>query len=96
MISVAAVSETIRLFVHSLISVAVASGWGKDVFGKEGKYQVILKKIELPIVPFIQCQEKLRTTRLGKRYLLDKSFVCAGGEPGKGEIKINSEFRLLN
>ena len=23
------------------------SGWGKDVFGKEGKYQVILKKIEL-------------------------------------------------
>lgn len=26
-----------------------ASGWGKDVWGKEGKYQVILKKIDLPI-----------------------------------------------
>lgn len=22
-----------------------ASGWGKDVFGKEGKYQVILKRV---------------------------------------------------
>lgn len=26
-----------------------ASGWGKDVWGKEGKYQVILKKIDLPM-----------------------------------------------
>lgn len=62
-----------------------ASGWGKDVFGKEGKYQVILKKIELPIVPFLPCQESLRKTRLGKRFNLHNSFLCAGGEPGKGE-----------
>lgn len=64
-----------------------ASGWGKDVFGKEGKYQVILKKIELPIVPHPQCQNVLRGTRLGKRFNLHPSFICAGGEPGKDTCK---------
>lgn len=64
-----------------------ASGWGKDVFGKEGKYQVILKKIELPVVPFAPCQNKLRETRLGKRFILHNSFICAGGEPGKDTCK---------
>jgi len=60
-----------------------ASGWGKDVFGKEGTYQVILKKFELPIVPRNICQDHLRTTRLGKYFELHSSFICAGGEPGK-------------
>ncbi|XP_055622569.1 uncharacterized protein LOC129766127 [Toxorhynchites rutilus septentrionalis] len=64
-----------------------ASGWGKDVFGKEGKYQVILKKIELPVMPFAQCQTALRTTRLGKRFILNKSFICAGGEAGRDTCK---------
>ena len=64
-----------------------ASGWGKDVFGKEGKYQVILKKIDLPIVPHALCQNSLRTTRLGKFFELHNSFVCAGGEPGKDTCK---------
>ncbi|XP_015434419.1 PREDICTED: serine protease 42-like [Dufourea novaeangliae] len=61
----------------------LASGWGKDKFGKEGLYQIILKKIELPIVPHDRCQSSLRETRLGKHFLLHESFVCAGGEPGK-------------
>ncbi|RZB39453.1 serine protease 42, partial [Asbolus verrucosus] len=64
-----------------------ASGWGKDVFGKEGRYQVILKKIELPVVPRDTCQEDLRKTRLGKHFELHKSFICAGGEPGKDTCK---------
>jgi kallikrein len=55
-------------------------GWGKDTFGKEGKYQNILKKINVPIVPFGKCQDELRLTRLSKRFVLDKSFLCAGGE----------------
>lgn len=59
-----------------------ASGWGKDSFGKEGKYQVILKKVDVPVVPRDSCQEKLRTTRLGKHFDLHKSFICAGGEKG--------------
>ncbi|KAJ8983011.1 hypothetical protein NQ317_014308 [Molorchus minor] len=59
------------------------SGWGKNVFGKAGSYQVILKKITLPIVPVRQCQDKLRKTRLGEHFNLHSSFICAGGEEGK-------------
>ncbi|XP_058797006.1 phenoloxidase-activating factor 2 [Phymastichus coffea] len=64
-----------------------ASGWGKDIFGKEGHYQVILKRVELPIVPNDQCQNALRTTRLGKYFQLHSSFICAGGEAGKDTCK---------
>ncbi|XP_014610475.1 PREDICTED: proclotting enzyme isoform X1 [Polistes canadensis] len=64
-----------------------ASGWGKDVFGKEGHYQVILKKVELPIVPHDTCQNILRNSRLGKYFVLDRTFICAGGEKGKDTCK---------
>lgn len=64
-----------------------ATGWGRDSFGKEGKYQVILKKIDLPIVDRHTCQEQLRKTRLGRFFELHKSFICAGGEPGKDTCK---------
>lgn len=64
-----------------------ASGWGKDLFGKEGKYQVILKRVELPIVPRGVCMEELRKTRLGKHFELHNSFVCAGGERGRDTCK---------
>merc|ERR1712004_336341 len=30
-------------------------GWGKDVFGKEGEYQVVLKEVSLPMVSDAQC-----------------------------------------
>jgi len=58
-------------------------GWGKDVFGKEGQYQVVLKEVGLPMVTDDQCLTWLRATRLGRRFRLDPSFVCAGGEAGK-------------
>lgn len=64
-----------------------ASGWGKDLWGKEGKYQVILKKIDLPIIPRTFCIEKLRRTRLGQHFQLHQSFICAGGERGKDTCK---------
>lgn len=67
----------------------LASGWGKDVFGIEGKPQVILKKIELPMVPFDACQEALRSTRLGANFNLHKSFTCAGGERGKDTCTVS-------
>ncbi|XP_037927490.1 phenoloxidase-activating factor 2-like [Teleopsis dalmanni] len=57
-----------------------ATGWGKDKFGREGQYQVILKKIDMPVVPNDQCQSNLRLTRLGKYFRLHSSFICAGGE----------------
>ncbi|KAG8238366.1 hypothetical protein J437_LFUL018348 [Ladona fulva] len=64
-----------------------ASGWGKNLFGKEGQYQVILKKVELPIVAHQVCQTQLRKTRLGNHFRLDSSFMCAGGEKGKDTCK---------
>lgn len=64
-----------------------ASGWGKDQFGKQGKYSVILKRIDLPVMPRQQCQTNLRTTRLGKFFELHSSFLCAGGEQGKDTCK---------
>ncbi|KAE9536954.1 hypothetical protein AGLY_006761 [Aphis glycines] len=60
-----------------------ASGWGKNIFGKAGEYQVILKSIDLPIVPRSPCLDLLRKTRLGPNYKLHESFICAGGEIGK-------------
>ncbi|XP_046688996.1 phenoloxidase-activating factor 2-like [Homalodisca vitripennis] len=65
----------------------VASGWGKDSFGKEGKYQAILKRVDVPTVPRLPCLEALRTTRLGQRFKLHESFICAGGQPGKDTCK---------
>merc|ERR1712115_348412 len=64
-----------------------ATGWGKDKFGAAGQYQVVLKEIDLPVVGHDQCEAKLRTTRLGKRFQLDDSFICAGGVDGKDTCK---------
>jgi len=64
-----------------------ATGWGKDQFGAAGEYQVVLKEIDLPVVGHQQCQDSLRRTRLGRRFLLDDSFICAGGIAGKDTCK---------
>merc|ERR1719435_205977 len=64
-----------------------ATGWGKDKFGSAGQYQVVLKEIDLPVVSNYECQDKLRRTRLGRRYRLHDSFLCAGGEAGKDTCK---------
>ncbi|XP_030370246.1 phenoloxidase-activating factor 2 [Scaptodrosophila lebanonensis] len=59
-----------------------STGWGKDVFGASGKYSVIMKRVPLPVVDFNTCQVQLRRTRLGPKFALDRSFMCAGGERG--------------
>ncbi|GAB0097202.1 phenoloxidase-activating factor 2 [Sergentomyia squamirostris] len=59
-----------------------ASGWGKDLFGKAGRYSVIMKRVQLPMVPAQQCEAALQNTRLGPTFQLDPTFVCAGGVPG--------------
>ncbi|XP_033235774.1 phenoloxidase-activating factor 2 [Drosophila pseudoobscura] len=64
-----------------------ATGWGKNKFGKDGEYQVILKKVDLPVMPKQQCQSNLRETRLGKHFILHDSFICAGGEKDKDTCK---------
>jgi secreted trypsin-like serine protease len=65
-----------------------ATGWGKDKFGRDGNYQVILKEIDLNVTDNEYCQNQLRKTRLGKRFRLHPSFLCAGGgDSGKDTCK---------
>merc|ERR1711963_312972 len=64
-----------------------ATGWGKDQFGAAGEYQVVLKEIDLPVVGHQVCQDSLRRTRLGQKFQLDDSFICAGGVAGKDTCK---------
>lgn len=42
-----------------------------------------MKKVKLPFVSHDRCQALLRKTALGRFFVLDKSFLCAGGESGK-------------
>merc|ERR1712066_75979 len=64
-----------------------ATGWGKDKFGAAGEYQLVLKEVDLPVVDHDTCQDSLRQTRLGGKFKLDDSFVCAGGVNGKDTRK---------
>ena len=59
----------------------VVSGWGKNSY--YGNYSSILRKAYLNLVPFDKCQYLIRKRILDPTYVLDKSFVCAGGELGK-------------
>ncbi|XP_033158570.1 phenoloxidase-activating factor 2 isoform X1 [Drosophila mauritiana] len=59
-----------------------STGWGKDAFGSLGKYSSLMKRVPLPIVEFNNCQTRLRGTRLGPKFALDRSFICAGGQRG--------------
>ncbi|PNF43247.1 hypothetical protein B7P43_G14886 [Cryptotermes secundus] len=63
------------------------TGWGKDAFGDYGKYQNILKEVDVPIVSHQQCQLQLQQTRLGYDYRLHPGMICAGGEEGKDACK---------
>merc|ERR1711937_567928 len=68
-------------------SICFATGWGKDKFGAAGEFQVVLKEIDLPVVDSYQCENRLRQTRLGSKYKLHDSFMCAGGVSGKDTCK---------
>lgn len=46
-----------------------------------------MKKVELPFIGHSTCQDLLRKTRLGSRFNLHKTFVCAGGEKNKDACK---------
>ncbi|XP_028135685.1 uncharacterized protein LOC114330529 isoform X2 [Diabrotica virgifera virgifera] len=63
------------------------TGWGKDAFGDFGKYQNILKEVDVPIVDSGICQRQLQQTRLGYDFKLHPGFICAGGEEGKDACK---------
>lgn len=62
-----------------------ASGWGFNTNSESQAkdYRISIKKISVPIVPRQQCEQVLRTSRLGESFKLHKSFLCAGGETTK-------------
>ncbi|CAB4065921.1 unnamed protein product [Lepeophtheirus salmonis] len=55
--------------------------------GKLGEYQVIMKQVNMDMVNATECERRLRRTRLGVDFELDKSFVCAGGEKDRDTCK---------
>lgn len=73
----------------------VASGWNRDAFGKEGKYQVILSAVQVPVVPRDVCEAALRGTRLGSRFNLNPSSICAGGESGVNSCRADRGAPLM-
>ena len=63
------------------------TGWGKDAFGDFGKYQNILKEVDVPVMSNQICEHQMRRTRLGPSFNLHPGFICAGGEDGKDACK---------
>lgn len=57
------------------------TGWGK-VSDDEAKSDK-LKFVKIPLVDRTTCQVQLQKTRLGSRFRLHESFVCAGGEANR-------------
>jgi len=63
------------------------AGWGKDEV--DGSFQVIPRKVDLPLVSNSQCQAGLRNalnrqrSGAGDRFRLHPSEICAGAEVGK-------------
>ncbi|KYN04454.1 PREDICTED: peroxisomal membrane protein PEX16-like [Cyphomyrmex costatus] len=57
------------------------TGWGKNTFN--GNEQSTLKEVDVSVVSHANCQNALRQTRLGANFILDDSFMCAGGIGGK-------------
>ncbi|XP_066975651.1 uncharacterized protein [Macrobrachium rosenbergii] len=60
-----------------------STGWGKDAHGDGGKFQRVLKEVEVPVLSHLQCQKALRLTRLGASFSLPEGNICAGGEEGR-------------
>lgn len=61
--------------------ICTVTGWGRT--NKEGMNSQRLKFINLPIVNRQVCEQKLQSHKLGQRFKLHESFICAGSEAGK-------------
>ena len=46
-----------------------------------------MKEVELDIVEKEECEAQFKESRLGQKFSLDKSFICAGGKPEKDTCK---------
>jgi len=65
-----------------LLDQCTVTGWGKETFNSPG-ISALLRKTVVPIVAHPYCQTQLQNAKLGSRFRLHESFLCAGGKPGK-------------
>lgn len=56
------------------------TGWGKA--SESAATTDKLKFVKVPIVGHATCESQFRDSKLGRRFRLHESFVCAGGEEG--------------
>ena len=56
-------------------------------FKSDGEYALNLKQVELPILRHDECNQAFRASRLGKKFSLHKSMLCAGGEHAEDTCK---------
>ena len=54
---------------------------------KDGEYAGTLKQVDLPIVNKEECNDLFRSSRLGQKFTLHKSMICAGGEHAQDTCK---------
>jgi len=54
-------------------------GWGKEAFNSPD-ISAVLKKTRVPVVSHGYCQTSLQNMKLGPRFRLHESFLCAGGQ----------------
>lgn len=55
----------------------IVAGWGKN---EKGIRESVLKKVDVSIIDQENCEKKLRKTKLGERFRLHNSFICAEGQ----------------
>ena len=56
---------------------------------------MIMKKVPLGIVDRNQCERALQRERLGDKFRLDGSFICAGGVEGVDTCQVNRLVELV-
>lgn len=57
--------------------------------GPEGSFQTTLKKVDLNLVDHEECEKKLKKSKLGPRFKLHASLLCAGGQLGKDTCQVS-------
>lgn len=56
-----------------------AVGWGLNTkLESQDNYKITIQKISVPIISRQECEQSLRTSRLGDSFKLHKTFLCAG------------------
>ncbi|XP_022659018.1 tryptase-like [Varroa jacobsoni] len=64
----------------------IVTGWGKNSY-RSGSYSNIMKEVKVPVIENVNCQQKLRRTRLGPYFKLFEGFICAGSQEGEDSCK---------